>query len=174
MVDDARIRYLPLMHFAADSAAWIIALPLAMWLRYDFSTAQFDWFILVAIGTAVVLQAQFGLFFGQYRRRWMYGSFDEIRGVAAAALSAGAVLTILLWREPTIPRSVPPLAAGVSLLGHVTVRSFWRLYKEQRGGQYSADLKRLLVIGAGSGGVQIIKNLPRVCVAVPGRRHLGR
>lgn len=159
MVSDARIRYLPLIHFAADSIVWAIALPLAMWLRYDFSTSQFDWFILVAIAAAIVLQGQFGLFFGQYRRRWMYGSFDEIRGVAATALCVGAVLTVLLWGEPSIPRSVPPLATGLSLLGHVTVRSFWRLYHQQQGRPDVAGMQRLLVVGAGSGGVQIIKNL---------------
>lgn len=158
-LSNARIRYLPLIHFFADSAVWAIALPLAMWLRYDFSTDRFTWFLLIAVAAAIVLQGQFGLFFGQYRRRWMYGSFDEIRGVAATALLAGAVLTLLLWGEQSVPRSVPALATGLSLLGHVTVRSVWRLYQQGRGRTDAADLQRLLVVGAGSGGAQIIKTL---------------
>lgn len=156
--DDARTRFLPYYHYAADSLVWAIALPLAMWLRYDFRTDRFDSFIFVAILAAAILQGQFGLFFGQYRRRWIYGSFDEIRGVAAAALCTGAVLSVLLWGDNSIPRSVPALAAGLCLLGHVSVRSFWRLYNQKQG-RDRPDRKRLLVIGAGSGGAQIIKNL---------------
>lgn len=154
----SRYRFLPLAHFIADSAVWVIALPLALWLRYDFSVSRFDWFIAIAILTAIVLQGQFGLFFGQYRRRWLYGSFDEIRGVAGAALCVGTALTVMLWREVSIPRSVPPLAAGLSLLGHVAVRSVWRSYKQKRGVN-DRPRRRLLVIGGGSGGAQIIKNL---------------
>ena len=36
---------------------------------------------------AVVLQGVFGLIFGQYRRRWQFGSFDEVVAIAATALS---------------------------------------------------------------------------------------
>lgn len=158
-------RHLPLVHFAVDSALWVIAIPTGVFLRYDFDVdrvRQRD--VLVAMLVAVVLQGAFGLLYGLYRRRWRYGSFDEVRVVALTAATVGLVMTAAWWQADTgdsraIPRSVPLLATGVSLLGQIAIRSMWRLYVEHRNRPSGDHLERLVLVGAGEGAEQILRTL---------------
>ena len=152
-------RRLPAVHYAVDSALWVGSIPLAVWLRYDYRFSQLDRNLVTPILLAVVLQGAFGLASGLYRRRWRYGSFDEMRMVAVTAASVGFVLTVGLWQWNGIPRSVPVLATGLSLLGQITARSLWRLRNEHRNRPNGAHLQRLVVIGAGEGGHQVLRTL---------------
>ncbi|MFK7917837.1 MAG: hypothetical protein AB8G14_07150, partial [Ilumatobacter sp.] len=86
---------LPVMHFAADSALWVVGVPFATWLRYDFDFGQMGSGTLRAIAAAIGLQAIVGMALGQYRSKWRYGTFDEVIVVAASALISGAMLTAL-------------------------------------------------------------------------------
>jgi FlaA1/EpsC-like NDP-sugar epimerase len=152
-------RRLPAVHFAVDSVLWVVSIPLAGWLRYDYRFSQLDRNLILPIVLAVVLQGCFGLATGLYRRRWRYGSFDEVRVVALTAASVGWVLTVGLWQWNGIPRSVPVLATGLSLLGQITARSMWRLRNEHRKRPNGAHLQRLVVVGAGEGGDQVLRTL---------------
>ncbi len=179
-------RHLPLVHFAVDSALWVVAIPTGVFLRYDFDVdrvRQRD--VLIAMLVAVVLQGAFGLLYGLYRRRWRYGSFDEVRVVALTALSVGLVMTVAWWQADTgdsrpIPRSVPLLATGVSLLGQIAIRSMWRLYVEHRNRPSGDHLERLVLVGAGEGAEQILRTLrastesPYVPVAMVDDDHAKR
>ncbi|MEO1057698.1 MAG: nucleoside-diphosphate sugar epimerase/dehydratase [Actinomycetota bacterium] len=162
---DAGRNHLPWVHFAADSALWVIAIPAGVYLRYDFDTSRvWRLEVLVAVAVAVALQGFFGLLYGVYRRRWRYGSFDEVRMVGATALSVGLVMTIAWWGSGAsdgraVPRSVPLLATGVCLLGQIAIRSMWRLYVESRRRPKGDDLERLVIVGAGEGGEQVIRTL---------------
>ena len=62
------------------------AIPLGVVLRYDPDPARF-WQpdVGLAVVVAVILQGLFGWCYGLYRRRWRYGSFDEVRVVALTA-----------------------------------------------------------------------------------------
>ncbi|WP_395153069.1 polysaccharide biosynthesis protein, partial [Ilumatobacter sp.] len=126
---------------------------------YDYDFSQMTWVIVVAIAGAIGFQGEFGLFFGQYRRRWRYGSFEEVRGVACSAVATGVALTALLWREQSIPRSVPIMATGLSLLGHVAARSVWRLYNQREAAVGRAGARKIVIVGAGDGAVQILRTL---------------
>ena len=147
------------MHFAVDSMLWVVSIPLAVWLRYDYRFSQLGRNLVTPIVLAVVLQGAFGLVSGLYRRRWRYGSFDEMRMVALTAASVGFVLTVGLWQWNGIPRSVPVLATGLSLLGQITARSLWRLRNEHRRRPNGEHLQRLVVVGAGEGGDQVLRTL---------------
>lgn len=181
-------RHLPAVHFAVDSTLWIVAIPAGVFLRYDFDVAR-TWRRDVALTmlAAVALQGLFGLAYGLYRRRWRYGSFDEVRIVALTALSVGAVLTAVWWDfdttpTRTVPRSVPLLATGVCLLGQVAMRSIWRLYVEHRDRPTGDHLERIVVVGAGEGAEQVLRTLrmstesPYVAAAMidddPAKRNL--
>ena len=152
-------RRLPLVHFAVDAGFWVVALPVAVWLRYDYSTESIGMGVLRFVGMAVVLQAAFGYFFGLYRRRWQYGTFDEVKIVALTAASVGEALTLALMFDHAIPRSVPALATGASLLGHIAARSAWRLYIESRHRPHGENLQRIVVVGAGEAAGQIVRLL---------------
>jgi FlaA1/EpsC-like NDP-sugar epimerase len=152
-------RRLPVVHFAADSVLWVVSIPLAVWLRYDYRFSQLDHNEIVPVVLAVVLQGVFGVLTGLYRRRWRYGSFDEVRVVALTAASVGVVLTVGLWQWNGVPRSVPILATGLSLVGQITARSLWRLRNESRNRPSGEHLQRLVVVGAGEGGDQVLRTL---------------
>ncbi len=143
--------------------------------------------IAIAIGVAVALQGAFGLLYGLYRRRWRYGSFDEVRIVALTALSVGIVMTALWWggsdtATRSVPRSVPLLATAISLLGQIAVRSMWRLYTEHRDRPEGDHLPRLVIVGAGEAAEQVLRTMrssstaPYVPVAMvdddPAKRNL--
>lgn len=154
----ARARaHLTVVHFAADSTLWLLGVPFAFWLRFDFDLSRVDAGCLRTIAAAIGLQAIVGLVFGQYRSRWRYGTFDEAGIVALTAATVGLILTALFWTDTGVPRSVPILATGISLLGQISIRSLWRLYKSQRHGVGMQGGKRLLVVGAGDGAAQILR-----------------
>ena len=125
--------------------------------------------------------------YGLYRRRWRYGSFDEVRVVALTALSVGVVMTALWWENGdsvnrAVPRSVPILATGICLLGQIAARSMWRLYVEHRARPEGGELERLVVVGAGEAAEGVLRMLrgssdaPFVPVAMvdddPAKRNL--
>ncbi len=153
------------MHFVVDSALWLIAIPAGVLLRYDFDTGRL-WRreIAVAMVAAVVLQGVFGVLYGLYRRRWRYGSFDEVRIVGLTALSVGLVMTAVWWGSSddviqAVPRSVPLLATAISLLGQIAVRSMWRLYIEHRDRPEGDHLQRVVIVGAGEAAEQVLRTL---------------
>ena len=152
-------RRLPLVHFVVDGVVWSVAFPLSVWLQYDYDLSLMGWSVFFAIFGAIGFQGGFGLFYGQYRGRWRYGSFDEIRSLAFTAATTGLALAALLWLEQSIPRSVPIMATGLSLLGHVTVRSVWRLYREREAAVGRKNARKLVIVGAGDGAVQILRIL---------------
>jgi FlaA1/EpsC-like NDP-sugar epimerase len=79
--------------------------------------------------------------------------------VALTAASVGIVLTAGLWQWQGIPRSVPVLATGFSLLGQIAARSVWRLRAERARRPFGDHLQRLVVVGAGEGGEQVLRTL---------------
>ncbi|MEM8619423.1 MAG: nucleoside-diphosphate sugar epimerase/dehydratase [Actinomycetota bacterium] len=158
-------RHLPIVHFLADSALWVVAIPTGVVLRYDYAWDRVvRREVLIAVLVAVVLQAAFGFVYGLYRRRWRYGSFDEVRVVALTAFSVGAVMTVIWWAgesgpDRVIPRSVPLLATAVSLLGQIAIRSIWRLYVESKRRPSGDDVQRVVVVGAGEAADQIVRTM---------------
>lgn len=158
-------RRAPLVHFLADAVLWMVAIPVGVLLRYDFELARI-WKreVALAMAVAVALQATFGLLYGLYRRRWKYGSFDEVRIVAFTALSVGVMMTVLWWgadqaTSRPVPRSVALLAAAISLLGQITLRSMWRLYAEHRIRPSGEHLRRIVIVGAGEAAEQVVRTL---------------
>jgi FlaA1/EpsC-like NDP-sugar epimerase len=159
-------RHLPVVHFAVDSALWVIALPTGVFLRYDFDLDRvWQRQVILAMVVAVALQGAFGLAYGLYRRRWRYGTFDEVKIVALTALSVGVVMTAVWWNAGgaattrAVPRSVPLLATGVCVLGQIAIRSMWRLYSERRNRPTGDDVERLVIVGAGEGAELVLRTL---------------
>ena len=151
--------HLPLVHFLIDSVLWAIAIPLGVWVRYDFQASFVGPGLLPAILLALFLQGTIGYALGQYRRKWKYGSFDEVKVIAATAGLTGLIMSVVLWWDLSTPRSVPMLAAIISLLGHVAARSAWRAYMEGRRRPSGSGARRIVVVGAGDAGVNIIRTL---------------
>jgi FlaA1/EpsC-like NDP-sugar epimerase len=153
-------RRLPVIHFVVDSFVWACAIPFTELLRYDFDVSRM-W--SKGVGRAILLavagQLAFGYGLKLYRRRWRYGTFDEVVVLACTEVLAGAVLLLgtLAGPRTSIPRSVAPLATAFTIAGTVAARSFWRLFRQRQAKPTSGQ--PVVVVGAGDAAYQIVRNL---------------
>jgi FlaA1/EpsC-like NDP-sugar epimerase len=173
-----------------DATTMMLSMLLAAALRYDFSipgrkVSEIVWFSAVGGVVFVVCGALRGL----YKGRWSFGSFEEVSALVSAIGLAAAILWLVALLLPTsvtgervIPLSVPLIASTIMLCTSAGVRYVWRLFHERRLRPQSEGLQRVVVIGAGEGGQQIITAMVRnpagryLPVALidddPSKRHL--
>jgi FlaA1/EpsC-like NDP-sugar epimerase len=156
----------PVSQAIVDALAWTVSIVIATLIRFDFHVTRVD-IVGVAAMIPLAIEAQLvgGYITGLYRGRWRYGSFDEAAALArAASLTTGILFLISLGldRHPVPLSSV--LGAGFgALVLMAAARYVWRLRREQRlrptglGGEST----RLLVFGAGEGGVQVVTAMQR-------------
>ena len=155
--------------FLIDVVAWSAAATFALWLRYsyqaeaDVSGATRETLAQVLPIVAVV-QAVAGYLVGIYRRRWRYGSFDEVKGLVTSA----AITTVVLLAIRQFDRGVDAFPRSAILTGGVlglfltgASRYTWRLVREQLRRPTDGTAERLIVFGAGEGGIQIVHTMLR-------------
>ena len=111
-----------------------------------------------------LIQAIVGYVVGIYRRRWRYGSFDEIAGLLITTTISIAILLFLRFFDNSLnpyPRSVIVIGgfAGVFLMA--ANRYVWRLIREQLRRPTEETATKILVYGAGEGGIQMVNTLLR-------------
>lgn len=142
----------------ADFAVWVLAVPLALWLRFDFSAPDSGWGQALLWGASAGLAHVFiGYALQLYRGRYRFGSFDEVTGVVKAV----GVVTVawetftLVAAPPELPRTVPLLAGGLALAMQLAGRFSLRFYRERL--RTDRQGERTLVYGAGDGGEQIVR-----------------
>jgi FlaA1/EpsC-like NDP-sugar epimerase len=116
------------------------------------------------IPIVVLIQAIVGYLVGIYRRRWRYGSFDEIAGLLITTTISTALLLLFRFFDSSLnpyPRSVIVIGgfAGVFLMA--ANRYVWRLSREQLRRPTELTATKILVYGAGEGGIQIVNTLLR-------------
>lgn len=116
------------------------------------------------IPVVIAIQAIVGYVVGIYRRRWRYGSFDEIAGLLIVTTISTALLLVLRFFDRSLnpyPRSVIVIGgfAGVFLMA--ANRYVWRLTREQLRRPTEQTATKILVYGAGEGGIQMVNTLLR-------------
>ena len=116
------------------------------------------------IPIVILIQALVGYLVGIYRRRWRYGSFDEIAGLLITTTISTALLLVFRFFDHSLnpyPRSVIVIGgfAGVFLMA--ANRYVWRLSREQLRRPTELTATKILVYGAGEGGIQIVNTLLR-------------
>ena len=157
------VRHLPFLYFTLDAVAWAAALVMVTWLRLDFSFRMVGTTSMVlAIEIAILSHGVAGVAGGLYRRRWRYGSFEEVLGLAATvALAAATTSAFLLIPTVELPRSVAMLAGPVAVLISVGVRANWRLYHARQTRPSGTLAEPMVIIGAGDGADQVLRMLLR-------------
>ena len=147
----------------ADFVSMATAVLVATALRYDFSVSgrqerETATFALLAATVLILMGLARGLYIGKKS----FGSFEEISTLVEAVALATVVLLILdvLLGRP-VPLSVPLIASTIVLTGSAGVRYIWRWYGEKSMRPRSATAERMVVIGAGEGGQQIITAMLR-------------
>ena len=159
---DAVRRRLPQVQYALDAPCWLIAVAVMTLLRYDMHVDRINPGGVLAVGVAAaILQGLVGLPFGLYRRRFHYGSFDEVRVLACVVGVTTVVLMVVvaIFGGTVVPRSVPVLAGFAALVMTSIVRYVARLFEEQllRPDEHSSDA--VLVYGAGRTGTQLVHSM---------------
>jgi FlaA1/EpsC-like NDP-sugar epimerase len=105
-----------------------------------------------------------GYVVGIYRRRWRYGSFDEVGGLVLATFITTSVLQVVRFFDNSLnpfPRSVIVIAGFAGLCFVASSRYLWRLIREQLRRPTSLTAAKILVYGAGEGGIQMVSTLMR-------------
>ena len=145
------------MQGAWDWISWIVAVPLALMLRYDFAISPqlLGWAVLAGLSAGLV-QILLGSIFHLYQGRYVVGSFDEVLGVILSTFFVGGAATFLVILLPSgeFPRSTFIIATGIAAASMLGARFLWRGAQQQRA--LNRDGKRTLIYGAGDAGSQIV------------------
>lgn len=147
-----------------DALSWSVAIVLATLLRYDFAYEDLNWArLLLLIPIAIAIHVVVGTAGGLYLGRWRFGSFEEVaaltRCVVVATVSIAFVNRFLF--DYLIPVSATILAGCLALLFMAGARYTWRLVLERRMRPSEDTAVRVLVFGAGEGGLQVINAMLR-------------
>ena len=114
-----------------------------------------SWVLLIVF----LVQALVGYIVGIYRRKWRYGSFDEVAGlIVTTTLSIVILLFVRIFDRSTAPypRSVIALGSLAGLFLMAANRYLWRLIRQQLRRPNESTAAKILVYGAGEGGIQIV------------------
>ena len=155
-------RHRGLLTGTADALVWVVALTLAVWLRYEFDWRAVDeGGLLVMAAIAAVLQVVLGRAYGLYRGRWRFGSFEEV----FALFSVVAVVTGVIIVANQIPDSFLVPTSAVLVAGVVAVvltcaiRYGWRLYLDSLQRPTHDQVRRAVVYGAGNAAHQLVRSM---------------
>jgi len=143
---------------ATDLALWPFAITAAVYARFDFSFATFDWEgLMLASVVAVAVQAIWGAGVGLYRGRWRLGSFEEaIRVATGAAIVTVALLLTTIWATSLIPTGAVVGAGSVYLASSFALRYAARSADSRHRRANHQRVHRLLVFGAGRAGTESV------------------
>jgi FlaA1/EpsC-like NDP-sugar epimerase len=158
-----------ILQFVIDMAIWSITAIAASYARFEYQ-GHHDPFgatrssVIRVLPIVLVVHALVGYVVGIYRRRWRYGSFDEVGGLVVATLITTSVLFVLRFFDQSLnpfPRSVILIAGFAGLCFVTASRYAWRLIREQLRRPTAQTAAKILVYGAGEGGIQMVNTLLR-------------
>ncbi len=147
----------------ADASVMAIAIVFAYYLRFEFELTadQVRRALLFAV-LAGAVQVLLGVVRGLYSGKWGFGSFEETSTLVEAVAASTAVLMLLdVISGRFVPLSVPLIASGFALTGSAAIRYLWRLNHERGLRPSRSDVERIVVVGAGEGGHQIVTAMLR-------------
>ena len=158
-----------ILQFVIDMAIWSITAIAASYARFEYQ-GHHDPFgatrssVIRVLPIVLVVHALVGYVVGIYRRRWRYGSFDEVGGLVVATLITTSILFVLRFFDQSLnpfPRSVILIAGFAGLCFVAASRYAWRLIREQLRRPTAQTAAKILVYGAGEGGIQMVNTLLR-------------
>ncbi len=158
-----------ILQFLIDMAIWSITAIAASYARFEYQ-GHHDPFgatkssVIRVIPIVLVVHALVGYIVGIYRRRWRYGSFDEVGGLVLATLITTSILFVLRFFDQSLnpfPRSVILISGFAGLCFVAASRYTWRLIREQLRRPTEQTAAKILVYGAGEGGIQMVNTLLR-------------
>lgn len=156
----ARAR-LDLSFAALDAILVTCAYLLVLILRFD-GTVPPEWWqgFKVFLPVAVLVHLLCNRVMGLYGRVWQHAGVDEARRLIGAMMLSGAVLTIAYVVDVRrVPASVVALGVVVATVFVGGLRFQSRLFSFQRIGHSASTARRVVVIGAGSAGGALVRDM---------------
>ena len=140
-------------------SCWLIA----FWIRFNLNSIPLRYWDTAQKHVWAVIVSAFivHLLFRTYRIHWRYISFsDAIKLLQACIISALLSFVVLYLLQPTpVPRSIPIIFLLLYPLASVGCRAVVRLMLHERPSLFPAKGKRILIIGAGSAGENLVREL---------------
>ncbi len=140
-------------------------------LRLELTTDFFRYYVeagLWLVGSSLVIKPAIYLLFGLYRRLWVYASISELKLVVAAVTTASLAVSALnvgLFSlnvfGPGFSRSALAIDWLLSLVFVGGTRFTLRILAESNQARGQGKRKKILVIGAGSAGALVVKELQK-------------
>ena len=158
-----------IIQFVLDSAILAITATVASYARFVYQ-GHFDPMgatsdtVFRVIPVVFAIQAIVGYIVGIYRRKWRYGSFDEIAGLITTTTVSVGLLLFLRFFDQSLnpyPRSAIVIGGFAGLFFMAANRYVWRLIREQLRRPTEQTATKILVYGAGEGGIQMVNTLLR-------------
>ncbi|MFN3597240.1 MAG: polysaccharide biosynthesis protein [Rubricoccaceae bacterium] len=151
---------------ALDLSLWTLATALAFGLRLEEHLPDFVPGLLLLLAVGLPLKAALVVGFALPRRSWQGTALPDLFPLAAAVVAGAAMGLVVAQVSPLpIPRSVPLIEIPIALLLLGTVRVSARLWFEERnhrvGRRVPEAARRVLVVGAGSAGQTIVREMRR-------------
>ena len=155
--------------FVMISLAWFGAI----WTRFNFEVppAEFMAAAIMAYPVVLAVQSLAAWRFGLYRGLWRFASLPDLWNIIRAAVIGTLCigLALFVWnRLAFIPRSALILYPVflVALIG--APRLLYRVWKDQTWSlRASGDAERVIVIGAGTSGEALVRDMLREGPLVP-------
>jgi FlaA1/EpsC-like NDP-sugar epimerase len=143
---------------AVDGAALTAALLLTGGLRPDLGLTFRDLDVLAGFAAvAVVIGATVATLLGLYQGRWRYGSFEEVSALLRSmTLVGGLVLLADVAAGQPVPLRAAAFATVVGLLLMGAARFGARVLRRHALRPSPEAARRVVVLGAGEGGVQAV------------------
>lgn len=159
-----------------DTTAWLIAMfltaaaRLTHWgavpeLRQADAGGAIPIYGLLIVGAlAAAAHGAFAFAFRLHQGRARLGSFEEVLLIASVAGGAGLLAFIFNATvfPPFVPRTVPLAAASMAIILCFLPRAIWRMFVQKaRPADEPGSSKRVVIIGAGEGGCQLVESMQR-------------
>jgi FlaA1/EpsC-like NDP-sugar epimerase len=157
------IRFRGVVKILLNLAIFVVAYLIAYLIRFELSIpGDYPMLILRTLPVLLLAKSLAFLSCGLFRGWWRYVSIPDILPIIGGC-SLGSVLfaggVYLLPASIHIPRSIYPLDWGITLLLVFGARFSVRLGREIFGRKGAAADRRVLVVGAGSAGQMIVREI---------------
>ncbi len=152
--------------FLFDLLAVLIAWLGGFLIRFNFEWPYgYEQPMLRGLAVLLVVHALACRWAGLYRGMWVFASLPDLKRVLRAVSTSALALVALVALDrdtPAIPRSMMVLYPLLLLLTMGGGRAAWRMWKEHRlYGGLMAQGKPVIVVGAGTGGAMLVRELER-------------
>ncbi|CAA9265891.1 MAG: UDP-N-acetylglucosamine 4,6-dehydratase [uncultured Arthrobacter sp.] len=148
--------------YLLDAAAWVVAILLALVLRYELIVNDINAEGVVVFCTAAVVAQLFvGLSFALYRGRYSFGSFHEAKLLVIVTVIVSVLLVLIsvaFFTVIEIPRSIGIIAFPFACIFLASTRYLKRMYVESKA-RPGENAQRTLIYGAGFLGNSLVSRM---------------